>query len=633
MNNHSNTLKSLAFVKANWDLKKKDFLSNFVPFLCTLLYQKKYQYIDESHECINKITEEVKELFGINFSHYSITAIIKKAVKKGLLKKESHRFIVTEKIYDYDFTNKINEQIVNYNKILEKFIEYANQKYKKTINHEEAEKIIISFLKRFDLDILFAVYQNSPLPNVSAEKQDLFILYKFIEEKYKSDYEIFRLFLDFVIGHILTSAIFYGDELKEYIEPKLKGLNLYLDTRLIFQILGTEGEVIQSVVKKFINELLNQGINLYLFSHTYNELFEILQTCLNWVENPQYDPQKASPVLKYFKSEGFKQSDVTIFINSLDKVLKENKITKIESPDYQTNKILDESSFEKSLIDVYKKFNPQFDEETKGLTIQRDIRSISAIYLLRKNEKPINIKNAKHAFVTTNSALAYVAREYEKKNDYGNCFPACLTDTFIGTLIWLRSPNKVIDFTESKLIVNIQAALNPAEDLLKKYILELEKLKSKQSISDDDYILLRDSQVAMDLLEEKTLGDPKQFTQKTPFEILDTIKNEAEQKYRFEKENHEKTNKRLTEYMKKEEEIYKHAQKMSNRIANVLLFGFLLIFLFASIFSKIYVYGFLGWLLFFILLVFSFASLLGLSIKNVKDKLIKLIMKKVFNLN
>ena len=164
MNNLSNTLKSLAFVKANWDLKKEDFLSNFVPFLCTLLYQKKYQYINESHECINKITEEVKELFGINFSHYSITAIIKKAVKKGLLKKESHRFIVTEKIYDYDCTNKINEQIVNYNKILEKFIEYAKQKYKKTINHEEAEKIIISFLKRFDLDILFAVYQNSPLP-------------------------------------------------------------------------------------------------------------------------------------------------------------------------------------------------------------------------------------------------------------------------------------------------------------------------------------------------------------------------------------------------------------------------------------------------------------------------------------
>jgi len=625
---------SLAFVKANWDRYKSSYLDNFIPFLSTLFIRKNYTHIEEKHESIARLIVDFKDEFGLNIPYYPMVSIINRAKVKGLIKKQEHKYLPTSEIHKYDFTNKVEQEIRKYGKIIESFINFSEEEYSIKLSKEEAEETLIYFLKKYDLDILFAVYEKSALPEVKISKRENFIFSKFVQGIYNRNYELFQLFLDIIIAHILMNAVFYGESLKNFVGPKLKELNLYLDTRIIFRLLGTEGEEVQSVYRNLLKELGSQGVNLFIFSHTYDEISNILQGCLSWIEKYDYDPSKASRVLRFFKSEGFKESDVQMFIDRLDRVLKEYSITKVEPPNYSdySNYLIDEKKLEEFIEEVYK-IDPELIYE-KDFTIQRDIRSISAIYMLRKGQKPTNIKQAKQIFVTTNSSLAYAARRFEREIQYGEGFyiPACLTDTFIGTIIWLRNPNKVIEISKKKVMANVYSALQPSEELLRQYVAEVKKLKEKGEITEDDYILLRDFQVAKELLGERLLGDPQRFTPRTPIEVLDIIKSEGYKEYKREKEEHEQTKKELEKEREERKKTYERYNRKAEKWSNILAAILLGVFILFSILSRFKIEGIFKWIILIICSVFGIIGLLGLTIKTLKRKVKNLILDKVFGI-
>jgi hypothetical protein len=633
-NDSSNkALKSLALVKIQWDRNRGIYLDNFLPFLSTLFVRKKYNSIEENETTIKQLTLDFKDEFGLNIPHFPMISIINRAQRKGLIKKEEHEFFPTRKIYECDFSNKIQEQIAKYEKIIEEYIRFSKENYGKESNREHAEKTIIYFLKQHDLDFLFAAYQGSPLPEVSSTKEDLFIFNKFIEHLFINDYPLFHLFLDIVIGHILANAIFYEENLKNFTEPQLRNLNLYLDTRLIFRLAGIEGEEIKDVYDTLLQEFKAQKINIFLFSHTYEEIKSILQGCLHNIENPNYDTLKANSVLRHFKSQGKKESDILMFINSIDNILKENNIKIVEPPDYNQYSayLIEENKLEEYIVQTYKENSPDFDYKEKRPTILKDIRSISSVYMLRKGQKPANIKQAKCLFVTTNSPLAYATRKFETDIEYKEGFyiPACVTDTFIGTLIWMRNPNKAIEINEKKIIADVYSALQPSEEILKQYVAELEKLKKDEQITEDDYVMLRDSQVAMELLGEHTLGDPQRFTTKTPIDILDTIKSEANKLYIQEKNEHEKTKEELVRDRKennKKEESYKMKAKKGADIVGV---SILVVFILVAVVAWFETKGISRWILSTISAVMG---LLGITIPSIKLKVYNCILDKIYGI-
>lgn len=622
-------LISLAFIKVNWDQQRRDYIDNFLPFLATLIVRKGYKLIEENAEQINKIVNDFTQEFGLHIPYHPMIAIINRAKKRGLLRKREHNFIPTDNVYKYDFSGKTQAQKRKYENLINSFIDFCKKEYDENLNKEEAGKTLIGFLKQHDLEILFAAYDKSALPKVTSAKSNIFLFNKFVESIYKAKQELFHALLNIVVGHILANIVLYGYEFTKLSQPKLKNLNLYLDTKFIFRSLGVEREEIQSVYSELLAELKKQGVNLFVFRHTYEEIIGILQNCLMWIENSEYDSSKASPVLRYFKEQDYRESDVQMFINRVDKTLNESGIKKLDTPDpniyarYQ----IDEDILQKLIIKNYKTLNPAFEVLEKVYTIQKDIQSISAIYKLRKGEKPQNIREAKHVFTTTNSALAYANKIFEKE-EYGQGFyiPTCVTDTLVGTLIWLNNPQKE-EINVRKFIADICVALQPSEELLKRYLVEVEKLREDKKITEDDYILLINSQVAKELLAEETLGDPDKFTPKTPIEILEEIKKEAHEKYMQEKKEHEKT-KRLLEAERDEKiKYFEELYKKINKIATYTVFVVLVIFVAFSVLSYYKLEGTKKWIVIIGLLIFGIISLLGIQIRTIKEKITKGILK------
>lgn len=520
-----NTIISLALLKVNWDHLKKDYLENFLPFLATLCVKKDYSEIDVGIIC-NDFTAE----YGLKIPYHPMISILDRARKRGVLMKSRHMlYPIKEKIIELDFTETSKELSRQHEKVMKEFTDFAKANYSLDISHEDAEQAFIVMLQERDLEILFAADEGRLLPEVESKKDHQFILYRFIKYVGESEPELFSFILNMAVGHILANAILYSDFTR--FEGKLTNIELYFDTRFVLRVLGTEGIDRQHHYLEFLSHLLEEKVILRIYRHTFDEVMTVLNGCLKWVENSSYDPTRASITCNYFVQNGYKESDVERFIVTAESKLREYKIDIIEAPDpnkYSAYQI-DEDELKGMIIEMYRSRRPLFDEFASESTLQKDIKSISSIYRFRRGRRPHSLPKVGSLFVTTNFALAHASNLFERAQDQaGFVFPACITDVFLGTFVWLQSPARVTSINRRKMIADCYAALQPSKSLLKKYRQEIDKLRKEEKITEDEYYMLRQHRAALNLLEDLTLGDPDNFSEKTPEEILEAIKRESQ---------------------------------------------------------------------------------------------------------
>ncbi len=631
-----NIIASLAVLKVNWDHLKKDYIENFIPFIATLIKKNNYDVID-----INTACSDFTKEFGLIIPYHPMLTVLTRTQKRGLIERDYGKFKPNkEKVAKFEFTGITEEQLRKQEKITKEFISFVKQNYSVELTREEAEAAFTSFLKDHDLDILFAAQDPTVLPPIKSSNEKKFLIYKFIKNAHESEPEIFRFIVDIAVGYILASAVLYN-KFDKFV-GKLKKINFYFDTRCILRLIGAEGKEKKEAYIEFFKTLSEEKGNLFLFQHTYEEMMGILEDALRWVENPRYDSSLASPVLRYFVENNYKSSDVERFIINVDRVLEENKIIKVDAPDPNKYKYyqIDEDKLHAAIVEAYKEQNPSFEELEKRSAIQKDVKSIASIYRLRKGRKPKTIKEADSIFVTTNSGLSYANRRFESSEiGEDHNIPACLTDIFIGTLVWLQSPAKVLSLNEKKIIADCYAALQPNDTLIKKFLSEVEKLRHEKKISSDEYYLLRTHRVAMELLEEKTMGDPNNFTDKTSEEILEEIREgirrEGDEKYLKEKEQHAETLSKLDTATQEKEDIERKvevkAEKISNTLGKILFIILVILFIlgtaaqfFPDFLNNHRLLRIILILITFLLGLLSVAT--GFNVKGFRDK-IKIIIK------
>lgn len=231
-----------------------------------------------------------------------------------------------------------------------------------------------------------------------------------------------------------------------------------------------------------------------------------------------------------------------------------------------------------------------------------------------------------------------------KENGQHFTIPTCLTDVFIGTIIWLQSPQKVENLNEKKFIADCYSFVQPSDALIKAYVTEIDKLKAEKHINQDEYFLLRTHRVSLNLLETTTMGDPEAFNGESIDEILDTIiksiKGKEMEKLEEERSNHDKTKQALDnkteEYAKLENNINQKAARISLIIGRCTFFLLTFIFavaLFINLFPDTFKLGktlkVIIWIGIGIITVFNIAT--GFNIKGFRDSLMLKVQYKISN--
>ncbi len=571
------TIISLAIIKSHWEKNKSDYIDNFIPFTAAILNDKGYEKID-----LDNFQSDFKERYGLDIPKNALITIFNRARKKGIVKRNQGEFVFDKEKSSTSIKHIESADVERkFNKVISSIKKFGKEEHELSVSEDEIEKALLSFLKQHDLDILFAAKDHSVLPNVKSTKKLKYLISSFALFAAKEEPILFQFLIDISVGHALSGAILYS-EFSSF-SGKLKDLNIYFDTPLILGLLGFSGEFKRSSIEELVKILNEEKANVYILETTRSEVDHILNDALTWLQKGIYDLEKASRLLRHCHREGVTASDLEQKILSIDRILDEYSIVSTTVPDHVSNEKfqINEEELKRTIKRTYNNIitNYDYNNYSKEGTINRDVKVLSGIYRFREGYKPKVIKDSKHLFITSNTALAFASKVFESKEN-GSHFtiPTCLTDVFLGTVIWLQSPQKIENLNTKRFIADCYSATQPSTELIKKYMIEVEKLKSERKINNDEYYILRTHRASLNLLEKNTMGDPEAFDGSSTAEILDTImfsiKGEEEEKLKNEEKAHSKTKNELdlilAEKQRITETLNKKAEKISKGISQII---------------------------------------------------------------
>ncbi len=539
----SDIISNLA-VLAVYHNDKKNYIESFVPFITALIKEKKYEYID-----LKQIRTDFEKKFGLAIPYHPMNGIMSVVCQKGFLLRKNHTYIPNfSKISKCDFESNSTKQRRQFEKIIKEFIKFCNDEYGVSIDEQASREAFLSFLKKHDLHILSATKKESILPQYkhpdAEKKENIYLISKFIIKINASEPDLFAFIVDIAIGHIVASAILYSSEIINVSNKKIK-IKIYFDTPFILGLLGVDGTPLQDTCLELIKNLKEQGANLFIFSHNYEEIKGILNNCKHMIDSPNYEADLAPRILVHFKQKGYKKFDIETFEIQIIPTLKKNNIncTDAPPPNQDNQYHIEEKKLFDIIDDYYQQNDRSYNKGDKKYTIQKDVDSIVAINKLRKNILPSQIRDTKFIFVTPNHTLARLNRKFEKDYLSGSFFvPACVTDVFIGTVFWINSPIKLLALNQKKLIADCYAALKPNREMRVMIADEAQKLLSSDRINNNQYILLRESEVVEGIVMDRIQGNLDKFDpEKTIFDVLEDFDEIVERKYLEEKTAHDET--------------------------------------------------------------------------------------------
>ena len=362
---------------------------------------------------------------------------------------------------------------------------------------EDEDKIvqaICAFLSEFDVSCLRSYLRGTAIPEAGeSSTTDKILVSDYVRSIHLYEPERFESFLVLVQGHMLANALVCPDLANA---PKsFSGVNFFLDTPLLVRRLGLEGAAKQNATSELITLLKNLGGKVAAFSHSREELFNVIQGAAANLESPD----GRSLIIQEARQAGTTRADLVILAETLDEQLSDAGIEIELTPGYTARVQIDEAVFEQVLADEVRYFNPRAKEY--------DVNSVRSIYVKRNKKNITSLEKSHAVLVTSNSAFAKAAWQYGQQYAPSHAASTVITDFTLANLAWLKAPMGGPAVPTTQLMAFSYAALQPSRNLLGKYLNEIEKLEEQGAISARDHQLLRSSPLVSKELMNLTLGN------------------------------------------------------------------------------------------------------------------------------
>lgn len=187
----------------------QDEIDLFLPFIAVTASEVGKQVINETD-----IQERLLQSFGFKPPMSAVKVLMTRARKRGLLIKENHAFIPChEKINDWKngFEHKQEDVRISLNSLKVEFVNFTQEKFRKKITEDEAEKLILRFIEiNVSSVISERAYRKSEL-NDTIKNTDHLIA-SFISNIHRSQPVLLEHFSRCVKGMLLANYLFYADK-------------------------------------------------------------------------------------------------------------------------------------------------------------------------------------------------------------------------------------------------------------------------------------------------------------------------------------------------------------------------------------------------------------------------------------
>jgi hypothetical protein len=529
-----------------------NILDAYFPFFATIINTEDWAIVDET-QVATKFNEKYDFALPIPF----VRQVLGVGIEKGTIISHQGQYHVNRKmlkdycIDDSEFANCWLEMIDCFQAFC------VSNNY--DITSYDVENRILEFLDSYDEAIVSAELNR-------LQQSDKFdhAWHSFIKDLQTTNPRIFNFIVALSSSNIMKQTVFYtGDARDTY-----KGLNIYLDSPIVFALLGMDVPARIDACKMLVSEMQKAGCRVQVFDHNFQEIIGIMIRTAGWVTNADYDIQKANNVAQYFHDVLADAPAITEFCESVEPKLNEMNIT-IKNTIYDSTQHdfqEDEQTLYSMIDDKYSQQGMAITEEKKA-SIMTDVRSIVMVYREREGRVSTKIQTSGHIMITLNSTIANVSKQYESNRSIlSGHIPACISSDLFGAVLWLFSPATSMEYRRKQLLADCFIALRPSREMLEKYLDSLMLARSSGEIDEKFFLFMRAHAAVNDALMNVTKGDYARFNDQTYLEVYDQIVAQANKKYGDEVLSHTQTKEQLEKEKREREKLATDIQNLQERL-------------------------------------------------------------------
>jgi hypothetical protein len=502
-------LASLAILKVNWDRAGIDYFECFVPFVVECIRLSSNDAIS-----LPALQDDLRARFAIDMPSNPLKMVLTRARKRGFLRKE-HDLLYRniEQCSKTGFRDKQAEVEATCDDVLQKLQKYAKEQHNIDWSASDAAKALHAFLRDNSLSLLFTITEREVYPSPRDRFGRDYVVGSFIADAQENDRQLIENMVVLLQGNLLLNVLYLPDPGRT--AKRFSDTRIYLDTSFLASACAFAGHARAAAPLELIALLNQYNASLRCFRITYEEIRGILDACAERLRLQKLCDSFGS-ILEYFIETGRSASDIELLAARLPQKLRDLGISVDEKPPYEKEFEIDEKGFEDAIESAIHYVNPR--------ARVHDVDCISAVARLRCGRESYYPEESRALFVTMNTALARATSRFFQKEAVPGTVALCMTDYALGNLLWLKNPTIAPDLPKKQLLADAYAAMQPPEQLWKKYLTEAARLQEEQIISTDDYYLLRYSLTSKRIFMDLTQGDDAAFTEGTTQEVLEIAK-------------------------------------------------------------------------------------------------------------
>ena len=306
-----------------------------------------------------------------------------------------------------------------------------------------------SYCKKVDIDIssldieqfVLGILDVSDEKILAGEKADdqqglspaEFAWYSFVKEQAEYATDLYSFIAALSASNITKQALFYiGEGSVDY-----SGLHVYLDSPIVFALLGMDEESRAESYKKLVADMINAKCHVHVLDHNFVEVDGIIARAATWATSTQYSIVKANNATRFFHDKQMNEAEISEFCEGIETKLNEQGVTiKKTSYDIFQDKFQeDEECLFGMIKDRYQANGYELTDE-KEKSIRIDVRSIVIMYRERQGQTATRLQNAEHILLTSNNAIANVSKLYESNQSIeSGHIPACISADLFGSIL------------------------------------------------------------------------------------------------------------------------------------------------------------------------------------------------------
>lgn len=537
-----------------------NILDTYFALVANMILEKRLTVIEDT-----VVASEIRERYQIELPLPFVRQILGVGVKNKCFIDDHGKYSVAIKelsqygFNETDFTEKWDQLIHNFELYCnEKAIDFSSVSTSDFILEvlDETDDVI------FTSDIIDDEKSTPPLE---------YAWYSFVKNEAEGKTDLYNFIAAIFASNITRQALFFNGETK----TDYSDLHVYLDSPIVFALLGMSDTSRTDSYKKLISDMLKVNCNIHVLDHNFQEVEGIVNRAAGWANNTAYDLRKANNAARFFHDSQMSDIEISEFCECIEDKLNALGITvKETSYDVFQDKFQED---EGRLFDMVKKryleHGYELPEEREE-SIRIDVRSIIMVYRERQGQTATRLQKAKHIMLTSNNTIANVSKKYESNlSIHSGHIPACISADLFGAILWLNNPIQMQEYQKQKLLADCYAFLRPNKALIDKYIQSLDDARAADKIDEKTFLFLRTHKVVLDSLMDITQGDYARFNSSTYLEVYEDIQSKANKKYSDEAAAHEQTKNELEDVkaraFKKSKEQDQTIQELRQRVQSL----------------------------------------------------------------